>query len=73
MKKILFVLAALLTVSVSLNAQSFDKSKIYVGGTLGFTSTSEKTRTERPRADPLSSLSPISVMISTPRTPSASR
>lgn len=43
MKKILFVLAALVTVSVSLNAQSFDKSKISVGGTLGFTSTSEKT------------------------------
>ncbi len=41
MKKILFVLAALVTVSVTLNAQSFDKKKIYVGGTVGFTSTSQ--------------------------------
>ena len=41
MKKILFVLATLLTVSVTLNAQSFDKKNIYVGGTVGFTSTSQ--------------------------------
>ena len=41
MKKILFVLAALLTVSVTLNAQSFDKKNIYVGGTVGFASTSQ--------------------------------